>query len=340
MVRRGPCALVVAACALVTAWSGEARAQGPAADVDPPHVPAPLILPEPLHDRTDVALTWSVGRGAANAAGRTNAALAFARFFFEGNFIPRRLYGGVTYDFAAALPPDGGPQLDDGTAPARPEGVKTAFGNVEPHVRAVFPLTSELTFGFILGGVIPTASIARNGPAPAAMLAASSMEPTDYIHFVPGHFAVRPALDVRLMQGPFVFQVRDGFDVMIDDAGIQKTRTAGRLLAHAGIAPTSSFEVSIEATQIYFFFTETPTTPPDPSLPADVRAEIERKNAIIERYRISDDHRTAFTIGPSLRLAFDDVELGAAVVTNLGSPLSPVLDSFLAGRLSVLAHFR
>ena len=121
---------------------------------------------------------------------------------------------------------------------------------------------------------------------------------------------------------------------------LYEARTAGRVLAHAGIAPVRSLELSVEATQVYFFFTEEPAAPVDPSLPAEQREALERANAARERYRISDDRRTAFTIGPSIRLSFPDVDVGLGFVTNLFSPLSPALESFVAVRTSIVAHFR
>jgi hypothetical protein len=78
----------------------------------------------------------------------------------------------------------------------------------------------------------------------------------------------------------------------------------------------------------------------DGSLPPAERAAAERRLAVRERYRISDDRRTAFTIGPSFRLSFPNVDLGVGLVTNLFSPLSPALDSIIAARLSLVAHFR
>jgi hypothetical protein len=172
------------------------------------------------------------------------------------------------------------------------------------------------------------------------MLAAASLEPTDYIHFQPGRYGIRPWGDLRIIRGTFVLQARQGLDFMIDDAGIERARTAGRILIHAGFALTRALELSVEATQIYFFFTEDLSTPVDASLPPSERAAAERRIAVRERYRISDDRRTALTMGPSLRLSFPMVDLGLGLVTNLFDPLSPALDSFVAARVSLVAHFR
>jgi hypothetical protein len=318
----------------------QARGDIPPSGVVVPRLPAPLVLPDLVHPRTDLTVAWTTGRGVADAAARTNTALALLRLQFEASVFRRTIYGGITYDYAGALPPDGGRSLDDTPPGVAAIGKRGAFGNVEPHVRAVFPLSEGLVYGFALGAVIPTATIDRNGPAQSAMLAVASMEPTDYVHFQTGRFALRPAGDLRIVRGPFVLQLRQGFDVVIDQAGINDARMAGRILGHVGVAPTRAFEVSIEATQVYFFFTEEPAPAPDSSLPLPVKEEIERRNAARERYRVSDDRRTAFTIGPSLRLSFREVDLGLGLVTNVFAPLSPALDSFVAARASLVAHFR
>lgn len=338
------CAFAVAACVAASAPAAFAQRrteppEPPPNVLAPPRLPAPLVLPELAHPRTDLALTWTVGRGSTNIGARPDVTLAFVRGQMEGSILGyRRLYAGITWDCAAALAPDTG--VNDDTTPLAHAGRSSALGNIEPHVRGVFPLTQGLLFGFVLGGMLPTSSFDRNGPMPSAMVAAVSMEPTDYAHFLPGHFAVRPAGDLRLVRGPFVFQARQGLDILIDEAGIERARTAGRILLHAGIAPSRTFEASIEASQIYFFFTEDPPDPPDPSLPADERAAVQRRNSALERYRISDDRRTAYTVGPSFRLSFPNVDMGVGLVTNLFSPLSPSLDSFIALRMSVVAHFR
>lgn len=272
-----------------------------------PRLPAPLVLPELAHPRTDASLTWTVGQGSPRAPGASNAALALARARIEGSlFARRRVYGGVTYAYAGALSPD----------PAA-RGARVALGNVEPHVRAVFPLTSGLALGFVLGIVLPTSTIGREDAAQSAMLAAASLEPTELAHFLAQRFAIRPAGDLRIVRGPFVLQLRQGVDFLIDREGIDEARAAGRILGHVGFAPTRSLEVSLEASQLYFF-----------------------SGAASEYYQVADDQRAAFTAGPSLRLSFPDVDVGAGVVTNLSAPLSPMLDSFVAARFSVVAHFR
>jgi hypothetical protein len=138
---------------------------------------------------------------------------------------------------------------------------------------------------------------------------------------------MRPAGDLRILRGPFVVQGRHGLDVLIDDAGREAARVAGRFLVHAGLLLRRDLEISMEATQYYFFASDDKSA--GPSSPETVFADV---------YRISDDHRSAVTLGPGLRLAYRDVDVGASLITNVGVPLSPVTDHFVALHLSLVGH--
>lgn len=266
-------------------------------DLSAPRLPPPFVLPELSHPSWDVGVGWLVGVASPSRPARTAPALGLARLTAEGDVVfPRRFYLGITLPFASALAPDG-------TA-----GVKAVLGNVEPHVRVVFPLPTWLAFGGELGILVPTARYEAGGAAATSSNMAASMEPTDGIQFAPETFALRPAVDVRVLRGPFVVQVRQGVDIVVNTSG-GRTVTAGRFLGHGGLRIRRDVEISIEATQAYSF---------------DDRA--------------SDQHRSAITIGPGARLSLGAVDVGAAVLTNVFAPLSPDIDRFVAMRLSVIGH--
>jgi len=307
----------VVAIAAVAAASGEARADvGPLSkpkkddrtaelpkfpatvdDLSAPRLPPPFVLPELSHPSWDVSMGWLVGVASSDRADRTSPALGLARLTAEGDVgFPRRFYLGLTVPFAGALAPDG------------TSGVKTVLGNIEPHVRVVFPLPTWLAFGGVLGIVVPTARYERGSGAEAASRIAASLEPTDAAHFTPETLALRPAIDVRVLRGPFVVQVRQGIDIDLDTS-LGRAVTTGRLLGHGGLRVKRDVEISIEATQAYSFDD-----------------------------RITDRHRSAITIGPGVRLSLGAVDVGAAVITNVFEPLSPDIDRFVAMRLSVVAH--
>ncbi|HVH44857.1 MAG TPA: hypothetical protein VM925_21035, partial [Labilithrix sp.] len=230
-----------------------------------------------------------------------------------------------TYPVAWALPPDGG--LAPGEVGA-PGGMSTLFGNLEAHVRVVFPLPTWLESGLVLGVVTPTSTFDRAKRATrSAAEAAAAVDPTNYVHFLPERVALRPAGDLRILRGPFVVQARHGVDVLIDDAGIESAKVAGRLLGHVGYLARRDLEVSIEASQVYFFASD-----------EKVNGAPTPEKAFAERYRISDERRAAFTIGPALRLSYRDADVGVAVVTNLDQPLSPAVSSFVGVRVSVIGH--
>lgn len=291
-----------------------------------PRLPAPFVLPELSHASLDVRFDWLVGRIRPDDALRPNAAIALARLGVEKSiFGRRRVFVGGTYPFASALPPDGG--LAPGEA-AVPAGTQQMPGNVEAHIRAVFQLPSSLEIGFVLGVSAPTATFSRSGRADrSAALAAASLDPTNVYAFLPDRVTLRPAGDLRIVRGPVVVQARHGIDVMIDGVGLETARPAGRLLLHAGFLITPNLELSVEASQVYFFSSDDKVTTTDPA------------GLFAERYRVADGRRSALTVGPGLRLALDAVDVGVAMVTNYGEALSPVASGLIGVRASVIGHF-
>jgi len=233
---------------LPTARADEApRVTRPVFDVETPRVPAPFIVPEVSHPDPFVGVSWIVGLGAPSESGRPLSAVGSLRLSAETDVgIMRRLYVGVTYPIAAALPPDGS------------GGTKIVAGNIEGHVRVTFPQPTWLAAGAALGVVAPTATFDRSGAAQVAATAAASFEPTDAIYFAPGAIALRPSFDVRIVRGPFLVQARQGLDVTLDVAGLRVAQTNGRLLGHFGVRARKDLEVSIEAQQLYLFGSNVP----------------------------------------------------------------------------------
>lgn len=289
-------------------------------------LPAPFVLPELSHARFDVQLDQIVGRVRPDDPARPNAAVSISRLSVERSIlVPRHVFAGLYLPLAMALPPDGG--LAPGEA-AVPAGAQRMFGNAEAHVRAVFQLPAQLEIGFALGANAPTATFSRGTRADrAAALAAASLDPTNVYDFLPERVALRPAGDLRFVRGPVVVQARHGIDVVIDGAGKERARAGGRLLLHAGFLITSYLELSVEASQVYFFASDDKVTTTDAA------------GLFAERYRVTDDRRKALTVGPGLRLSLPQVDVGVAMVTNYGEPLSPVASGLVGFRASVIAHF-
>jgi hypothetical protein len=319
--------LAALAAVVIVATTAPARAADPprfSSALPAPRLPAPFALPELSHPRLDVGVDWFLGR-VDQEGGDRNATAAIGRVSAEGSVVlPRRLFLGLTYPFAGALPPDGG--LAPGEV-GRPSGARTVLGNVEGHVRAVFPLPTWLEIGFTLAVVAPTARFERTRANRSATVAAASLDPTSQVHFLPDRVGLRLAGDLRILRGPFVLQARHGIDILIDDLGIDRAKVAGRLVAHVGWLVSHDVEVSVEGSQNYFFASD---DRPTGASNADT--------AFAERYRITDGRRSAIAIGPGVRFATPGFDIGAAFVSNLSDPLSPAADGFVALRVSVIAH--
>lgn len=265
-----------------------------------PRLPTPFTLPELSHPDFDASLDWTVGTATPENPSRGPSTISLVRASGEARLGPlRRVYIGATLPLAAALP-------IEGTGASR-----ALLGNPEGHIRVVFPMPSWLAFGAAFGATVPTASFTLQSGSEQAALAAASLEPTELVQLSPGTVALRPSIDARLLRGPFVLQVRDGVDLVVDSVGGLGARTLGRVLGHAGLLVTQDLEVSIEASQVYFFATEVP-----------------------------DDRRAALTIGPGVRWSLGDVDVGLGGVTNLLAPLASGMDRFVAVRASLVAHLR
>lgn len=290
-------------------------------------MPAPFVVRDLAHPSLDVSLDWFVGRLAVNPGlARTHSFASLVRVAMEANvFIPRRLYLGATFPIGFALPPDGG--LAKGEA-ARPEGERRFTGNFEAHIRTVFALPTWLEIGFELGIMAPTSIYDREyRPNRSASDAIGTLDPTNYIDFLPGRVGLRPAADLRIRRGDVIFQGRHGLDVLVDNQGIEKATVAGRLLAHVGYLARPDLEVSLEATQVYIMTSDD-----------EVSSRTDPERVFANTYRIRDGNRSSITIGPAIRAMTHDFDYGVSMITNLSDPLSPVTDGFVGLRFGIIAH--
>jgi hypothetical protein len=265
-----------------------------------PRLPTPFSLPELSHADFDASLSWTVGAAAPTDPSRGASNIGIVRGSGEARIGPlRRVYVGATCPLALGLPVTG------------TGGNKVLVGNAEAHVRVVFPMPSWLALGAAFGVTAPTAGFSPKGGSEEAALAAASLEPTELVDFMPGILALRPSIDLRLLRGPFIFQLRDGVDVVVDSVEAPRARTLGRLNAHVGVLATPELELSVEASQVYFLATDVP-----------------------------DDKRSALTVGPGVTWALGSVDVGVGAVTNVFSPLADGMDRFLAARVALVSHFK
>lgn len=295
----------------------------------PPRAPAPFVLPDLAHHSVDFSLDWYFGRMSVDPSfgfPRTHADAGMARLSMEANvIIPRRFFAGWSFPLGIGLPPDGGLAP---TEAARPSGMRRFTGNAEAHIRTVFPLPTFLEIGFELGVMFPTSVFDRDyRPNISAARLVGSLDPTNYVDFLPGRLGFRGAGDLRIRRGPLIFQGRHGIDALLDNQGLAATTFMGRLLAHVGYLARDDIEIAFEATQLYFFASSDPPTTGTPA-----------ERAFAETYRAKDGSRSAITVGPTVRAMTQFYDYGIAMITNLADPLSPVTDNFIGLRLSIIGH--
>lgn len=294
-----------------------------------PRLPAAFALPELTHARLDTGVDWLVGHEPPRDDARAGAVAAMVRPSVEGRLrTTRPVFLGLTVPLAVALPPDGG--LASGEV-ARASGTRALLGNLEGQLRAVFTLPMWIELGFTLGLVAPTAAFDRSDRAArSASAAAASLDPTSIPQFLPGRVAFRPAGDLRIVRGSFVFQGRHGFDIVVDDQALETARVSGRLVGHVGWLARRDLELSLEAIQSYAFGTE----------PADTGGGTAAEKAFRATYRIEDARRSAVVFGPGFRWTSPELDVGVAFVTNMAAPYSPVVSEVFGVRVSVIGHVR
>ncbi len=276
------------------------------AELVAPRLPTPFMLKELAHPRIDAWLDWTLASVVPETPSGSNVAAGLLRVGGEAHvFLFRRFYVGAQLPIAFARGVDGAPELGGSSSRSREANV----GNLDLEARIVFPMPSWLAFGASLGLAVPTATFDRNGPAQAAARAAIAVAPTDLPLFLPGRLTWRPALDVRILRGPFVVQIRQGIDV-VQDTSEGGVTTQGRILAHAGILVSRDLELSIEAQQRYRF----------------------GEDASV------DGRRSAVVLGPGARVSLGRFDVGGMLASSLLGALGSEMSSVLSVQASVVAH--
>ena len=267
-------------------------------DLETPPLPRPFVMPELSHAANEVSLDWTLATAIPENEARASRQIGLVRPTYETRIGSlRRFYFGLTVPVVIAAPEEQG------------HPTKTVLGNVEAHARLVFPTPAWLAFGSSLGIVAPTGFWGAGEDATAAGRAGLMLEPTELPQFVPHAIAFRPSFDIRLLTGPLVVQVRDGFDFLVDASGETHATTSGRLAAHVGVLAQKRLEVAVEATQLYLFSGD-----------------------------VKDGDRTTITVGPSVRWTVYQMDLGVQTSTNIYAPIESGTSRFWAFRLSAVFH--
>jgi hypothetical protein len=272
--------VLLASLAVLTAWPALARAQAVPFD-DPyavPRAPRSPTLPELTHSEMEATLETTAG--ALNLGGAGGLHHAFIqRLAVEVPIGPRRWYVGAAYEVAGGY--NGG-------------GFAVVGGNLALDGRTVWATTTGMAFGGGMSLMFPTASYDPNGPASQVALAAATLRPWDVSYFVPDSYGVRPYVDVRALDGPFVIQFRQGLDLTVSSLLLSDRRLYATAGVYLGLQLGRRIAAGLEVFEAYAI-----------DLPA-----------------VEDGNRESLIVSPSVRLALPWVQPAISAFTNLGPPIS------------------
>ena len=204
---------------------------------DIPKAPRPPTLPELTH--SDLTATLETTAGAI----RPNPGQAMTHGFVQrlGVEVPvalRRWFVGLDYEVAAG----------DADGAFRVVG-----GNVQLQGRTVWATRTGLAFGggFTLG--FPTATASSTDPTPSGVVAlhAASLRPWDVSFFEIDSGGLRPFVDVRALDGPFVVQFRQGLDLMVSTGSYDTQALFGTAGIYFGWQATPLMAAGIKAFEAY-----------------------------------------------------------------------------------------
>ncbi|MGO9833107.1 MAG: hypothetical protein ACLP1X_02725 [Polyangiaceae bacterium] len=256
------------------------RAQDVAFD-DPyelPDAPRPPTLPEITHGDIEATLETTAGEIVPNPGGEPTHGYV-QRLSVEAPIGPRRWFLGLDYEAAAG---------------SAQNGFQAVGGNVELEGRTLWATRTGLAFGGGLGLMLPTATASGDDASPAGEVAlhAATLRPWDVSFFVTDALGVRPFIDVRAIDGPFVAQFRQGLDLAVSTTAI-----ADRIYAttgvYFGLRATRQVAVGVEAFEAY----------------------------AIDVPNVQDGARASFVVSPNVRLVLPWVEPAISMFTNVGTPL-------------------
>lgn len=253
---------------------------------------APPTLPSLTHRDFTLGYQFTgagIGEEPRTAKGSSEIAYAwFSHLDVEYPVTPRKWFFGAAWDLASGAAPKIGTQL--------------LYGNPELWLRGVWSNRSGLSAGGSLGLVLPLPrELTSKGRAVLETIRV--VRPWDSSYFAESTLTARPALDMRLMADPFLFQLRQGLDwsySFIDG----RSDIQARMSAYVGVDLARTIGLGLELFEVY------PIT------------------AILP-----DDKRAAFTFSPSVRFRLPRVEPGLSALLPFNTPLGGTASSFFAFRV-------
>jgi hypothetical protein len=264
---------------------------------DLPDAPRPPTLPELTHKDVEGTFEETIGLvyPKASTPGWTQSSGAFVqRANVEVPLGARRWFTGATYEAVYGVdPPFGG-------AP------KVVGGNVEAYGRTVWATRTGLAFGGGLGLMVPVSNFDVDSPAARIAAAAAAVRPWDFQFFEKDALTARPFIDVRVLDGRFVVQFREGIDWSFLSGKATRAQISALTALYVGYRLGSLVDTGLEAFQLYFV-----------------------------EGQATDDARAFFALSPSVRLQTPVVQPCFSVVSTIADPLYPGSRQAVALRLAV-----
>ena len=274
------------------------RARATSAFDDPyvlPDAPRSMSLPELTHPDMEWTATSTVGViHSLRDAGSHTTPTFVQSLAVEVPIGFRRWFAGAEYKLAGGQPPEVGgvPQL--------------VGGNFELYGRTVWATRTGLAFGGGLGFLPAIASYARAGSGADVALAAATLEPSDYAFFQPGVHTLRTFVDVRDLVGPFVIQLRQGFNWSLHASDLSAGGVTAATTLYLGWRVAPAVGVGIEGSELYLLDST-----------------------------VEDSRRAHFIVAPSVRFVTANVQPALSAFAAIGDPLYDGADSAWGVRVAV-----
>lgn len=257
---------------------------------DVPFAPRPPTLPELTHSEIEGTLETTEGAIIPTPGGVWTHAYV-QRFAVEVPLALRRWYVGASYELAAG-----------GTGSA----FDTVGGNLALDGRTLWATRTGLAFGGGMSLVLPTTSFDPNGSGAVVALNAQTLRPWDLTYFAEGTWGVRPYIDVRVLQGQFIAQFRQGIDMTVAPTQLGDRRLYAMTGVYFGWRATDQVAAGLEAFEEY----------------------------VIDVPGVKDGARVAAVVSPNLRLSLPWVQPSISMFANVGPPLYGANESFWGFRLA------
>ncbi len=266
-----------------------------------PDAPAPPSLPDLTHRALALSLEATVAsvQPPADATGHQpdRVGVWIGRLEAEMALSNRRWYLGLAQEVARGQ----SAQAHDATV----------VGNPEIWGRALWANRAGLAYGGGMGIVPPLVpQEQQQEPSPSPRASVRVVRPWDYPHFAGRVVTFRPFLDVRVIDGRFLLQVRQGLDVVkktSKDDSIPDTTLTSNTTFYMGYRPVDPVGIGLELSEVYF----------------------------IKAPGVSDEERAVFAFSPCLRWMSPVLQPALSGIFPFDRPLFGAARDYWAVRLTL-----